>query len=342
MAKTARPKLGRNLYWHKNSPHIQFDWQYKNQRHIGSTETDNPRKAAEYLEDYKAKLREEHRALLPGEVPVRKKQIPTLDVAADEYWLYSGGPERPQADTHLRQLQRAVRLVGPDLLVTQVTGDDIASAMTARRAILANGRAPKNSTVNESIIVKIRAVIWHACDSRMIPRPPIRWGQLAYTVPAPAPRRLSEALLEKLAAEPPHYWRDFIEFQRETGVRLCQMFFGLGDIDLDQHTVHIAARKGSKEYDAPFDPKFGAMLAARMGRAKAAGLDTVWFRELRRGRLKPLTYGGASSMWKYVTKRTGAKAQGVKGSHDMRRHAAMDLYAETRDLGLVKILLGHK
>jgi len=82
-------------------------------------------------------------------------------------------------------------------------------------------------------------------------------------------------------------------------------------------------------------------MAARVTRAQAAGLNTVWFKEDRYGRLvafKPDTFRRA--MMKAI------KLAGIKDAravHDLRHDAAMNAMRNSKgNIAAVKKLLGHE
>jgi integrase len=89
-------------------------------------------------------------------------------------------------------------------------------------------------------------------------------------------------------------------------------------------------------------------MAARLGRARKAGLKTVWFREKRlpgpggKVVLKPLTYGGLEIAVRRAMVRSGLKeAKGMRGIHAARHHAAMQTLRKTKNIRVAQKLLGH-
>jgi integrase len=65
-------------------------------------------------------------------------------------------------------------------------------------------------------------------------------------------------------------------------------------------------------------------------------------RQLKSGKLKPLTRRGVLQTLRRAMRSTGLHAsQGAKGSHDLRRHAAIEILRATGNLRAAQRLLGH-
>ncbi|WP_176758332.1 tyrosine-type recombinase/integrase [Brevundimonas sp. 374] len=132
---------------------------------------------------------------------------------------------------------------------------------------------------------------------------------------------------------------------------LAELFFGLDDLDvsqLDNARVRLRERKGDDDHIIPLLPEDAAQMAARLGRARAAKLTTVWFREKRikgpgaKIKLIPLTYGGLEIAVRRAMVRSGLKeAKGMRGIHAARHHAAMQTLRKTKNLRVAQRLLGH-
>jgi len=89
------------------------------------------------------------------------------------------------------------------------------------------------------------------------------------------------------------------------------------------------------------------MLAARAGRAREAGLTTVWYREMKplkfeAPRLRALITAGAAIALRRAMTRSGLReAKGMHGAHDLRHHAGMTMLRATGSLRLAQRLSGR-
>jgi len=281
-------------------------------------------------------------------------KVPTLETAATTWWDAKGKDlGRPTDEVfRLKRLTNAVELVGKDKRVTQLRTIDIHEAIQKRRGRLVKapgqkgkGHVPANATVNRDIIETIRPVIRHACALLEVSPPPIKWGELALKRPKPWARDFADDAVERFYATLPEHWRDFARFEARYGLRVGEMFFDPAEVKLvdGQWRVDLLDRKADDELGMPLLPEDGAMLAARKSRAEAAALDTVWFRQLKGGRIKALKYNSAIWAVRQALRKAGLSsgARGAKGTHDLRHHAAMRMLRATGDIKIVQELLGH-
>jgi integrase len=181
--------------------------------------------------------------------------------------------------------------------------------------------------------------------------PEIDWAALRRAEPKPKPTEFAGDDYARMLAEVRPHWHDIIDFARKYGVRLAELFFGLDDLDVtdpDNARVKLRERKGGDEHVIPLLPEDAASMAARLGRARAANLTTVWFREKRRKglgdklKLVPLTYGGLEIAVRRAMTRSGLRtSKGMKGIHATRHHAAMQTLRKTKNLRVAQLLLGH-
>lgn len=118
--------------------------------------------------------------------------------------------------------------------------------------------------------------------------------------------------------------------------------------DPENARVKLRDRKADDDHTIPLLPEDAMMLAARLGRAREAGIETVWFREKaskvrgRPPRVVALTYNGASSALRRAMVRSGLKAtKGMRGAHALRHHSAMQILRTTGNLRVAQRLLGH-
>lgn len=332
-----------SVYKRGDSPHFHYDFQYKGHRFYGSTGAGTRAKALKVEVARREQAALDHaRNLSPTR---RKSTVPTLDEAAAEWWEFKGKALGRPEDEKAREtrLENAILLVGPEKLVTELRTADIAEAIRRRRGKLVRDKTvPSNATVNRDVIEVVRRVIRRACKLLEVSPPPIDWAELRLPEPKPKPRSFAADDLERLILELPLYVQDMARFAARYGCRLEELFFSLSDIDIEAQRVVLADRKGGDDHTLPLVGDDAAMLAARKGRAEAAGLDTVWFRQLKSGKLKPLTRRGVLQTFRRAMRSTGLHAsQGAKGSHDLRRHAAIEMLRATGNLRAAQRLLGH-
>lgn len=329
-----KPKKGR--FWH-------FDFVYQGRRFTGATGA-TTRSGALKVEAAK------RLAAARGEIGKRQKAIPTLGQAATIWWQTKS--DKRSADQLLTRVTLAVTLVGPSKPVNEVTFADIQVAIQKRRGMLTpSKKPPANATVNRDLISTLRPTIALADDmlndgvGQGVPFPRINWGKLTLEEPKPKPKGLTAADVERLIAALPAHLHDFIRFQAFYGCRISEMFFSLDDVDIDGCEVTLRDRKGGDDHTIPLLPEDTAMLASRISRAKAAKLDTVWFREVRQGKKLKLVARTARGVGKAISEAVttaGLRAsKGARGSHSLRHTAAMDILRDTGNVKLAQELLGH-
>lgn len=282
----------------------------------------------------------------------------TLNQAAGRWWLEHGqtlkGGERLAA-----RVERAIRAVGPDLPIGDITTRVIAAAIERRRGqarthSMAKGARtylPSDSTVNRDMIDTLRPILNRARRAWEARLPEIDWAALRRIEPKPRPTEFTGDDFHRLLAEIRPHWHPLVDFARKYGVRSSELFFGLDDLDvsdLDNARVRLRERKGGDDHTIPLLPQDAADLAARLGRARAAGLATVWYRERRlkgpggKTRLIPLTQAGLEIAVRRAMTRSGLRqSKGMRGIHAARHHAAMQTLRRTRNLRVTQLLLGH-
>lgn len=282
----------------------------------------------------------------------------TLDHAAGRWWDEHGrtlkGGDRLES-----RIERVVTLIGPAVPISQITTKVVARAIERRRGQIrvhskakdAKGYLPSNSTVNRDMIDTLRPILNRARRTWEAKLPEIDWAALRRAEPKPRPTEFAGDDYERMLAHVRPHWHGMIDFARRYGVRLAELFFSLDDLDvsdLDNARVKLRERKGGDEHVIPLLPEDAALMAACLGRARAAKLDTVWFREQRlpgpggKVILKPLTYGGLEIAVRRAMTRSGLRAsKGMKGIHATRHHAAMQTLRRTGNLRVAQLLLGH-
>jgi len=319
-----KPAKGR--YW-------LYDFVQQRHRFYGSTGQTTRRKA----EDVE---RAKRFAAATGELT--RSSIPTLDLAAQEWWEAKGRALKSAPDIEAR-LALCLKLIGRGKLVNEITTADVADAIRRRRGILTRGRTvASNATVNRDIIDTLRPVLKRA--GKLLVKqsmPVIDWAELRLPEPRPKPKDFTTAEMASAYDATPEHLKEFAWFQAFYGCRIGEMFFHPDAVDVEGRRVTLRDRKGDDDHILPLTDDDAAMLAARVGRAKAAGLKTVWYRE-RKGRLKPVTYRSALDALRKVMTATGLRAsKGARGSHALRHHAGMQMLRDTGNLRMTQKLLGH-
>lgn len=338
-----------SVYKPAKSPYFQYDFQIKGRRFHGSTGVETRRAA----EDVERRIR---RQAALGELD-DASQMP-LDTAAGRWWDEVGqhlkGGERLEA-----RIERVVEILGPRTKINVLTTTVISVGIQKRRgqtrlhskAKGAKTYLPSDSTVNRDMIDTLRPILNRARKSWGATLPVIDWAELRLAEPKPRPKEFVGDEMERMLAEVLPHWHDVIRFAATYGPRLSELFFALDDVDvhdLNDARVRLRDRKGGDDHVIPLLPDDAAAMAARLGRARAAKLETVWFREKRlpgpggKVILKPLTYGGLEIAVRRAMDRSGLKAaKGMRGIHATRHHAGMQILRATGDIRLAQRLLGH-
>lgn len=338
-----------SVYKPQKSPYFQYDFQIKGRRFHGSTGVET-RRAAEEVE------RRIRRQAALGELDDASQM--TIDQAADRWWDEHGatlkGGDRLEA-----RIERVVKLIGPATPLREITTKVVARAIEKRRgqtrvhtrAEGAREYLPTDSTVNRDMIDTLRPILNRARRTWEARLPEIDWAALRKAEPKPKPTEFAGDDYERMLAKVLPHWHPMIDFSKRYGVRLAELFFGFDDLDvtkLDNARVKLRDRKGGDQHVIPLLPEDAAAMAARLGRARAAGLKTVWFREKKlpgpggKVILKPLTYGGLEIAVRRAMTRSGLRAsKGMKGIHATRHHAAMATLRKTKNIRVAQLLLGH-
>lgn len=338
-----------SVYKPAKSPYFQYDFQIKGRRFHGSTGVET-RRAAEEVE------RRIRRAAALDELDDASTM--TLDQAAGRWWLEHGqylkGGERLAA-----RVERAVAAVGPRRIIREITTKVIARGIETRRgqtrvhstAKGAREYLPSDSTVNRDMIDTLRPILNRARRTWEAKLPEIDWAQLRRAEPKPRPTEFAGDDYPRMLAQVRAHWHPMIDFARKYGVRLSELFFGLDDLDVTDPSnarVMLRERKGGDQHVIPLLPDDAALMAALLGRARAANLDTVWFREKRlpgpggKVILKPLSKAGLEIAVRRAMTRSGLRAaKGMRGIHATRHHAAMQTLRATGNLRVAQKLLGH-
>ncbi len=338
-----------SVYLPKTSRYWQYDFQLKGRRFHGSTGVETKR-AAEQVE------RNIRRQAALGELDDAARM--TLDTAAARWWDERGSSLKG-GDRLESRMARMIQLVGPNTAIGEITTKAISRAIEKRRGQTrthakgddAREYLPSNATVNRDMIDTLRPILNRARKAWGAVLPVIDWQALRMSEPKPKPKELVGDDFDRVLAEIRPHWHDMARFAARYGCRLAELFFALDDLDvadLDNARLKLRERKGGDDHTIPLLREDAAMLATRLGRARSAGLKTVWFRERRQSGpggktiLTALTYNGAEIAMRRAMERSGLKAtKGLRGFHDFRHHAAMTMLRSSGNIRVAQRLLGH-
>lgn len=269
------------------------------------------------------------------------REIPTLREAARK-WFVSRAEGRRSVQTIAQRVKIMLPLVGADKLVTEIGTPDVEAAIQARRLhTTRQGKAPANGTVNRDIVDTTLRPILSYCEKILeLPVRKIAWQDVKLPEPKERDRPFTGAEMDAWRAALPEWHRPIFDFAKRYGVRLKEAFFPPENVDLSTGRVILRIRKNGKPHTIRLLPEDRADIAARCGRAMAAGLNTVWLKETKAG-LEPIHWRGFQS-----ASRAALDAAGIadaRPAHDLRHHAGNTLSRRTGgNLAAVKRLLGHE
>lgn len=321
--------FNRGGYWH-------YDFIVKGERIRGTTRiaatTKEPPKP---IRDHVKRLRE--RAAL-GETA---RRVLTIEQAAAKWFVAKMEGKRSEA-TVSQRLEIAMRLIGPDTLVCDIDTPDVEEAMQRRRVeTTRQGKTPTNATVNRDLIdTTLRPILRYAKRVLKQPVKDIEWGELRLKEPSERVREFTPEEMDAWGAALPAWHRPIKDFIARYGLRLREAFIHPSWFDGKRITIPADKRKNGRALVLPLLPQHIPDIAARVGRAREAKLETIWFKETKRG-IEPIHWRAFQSASK-----TAQKAAGVanaRPAHDLRHHAATAaLRRPGATLTGVQKLLGHK
>lgn len=260
--------------------------------------------------------------------------------AATEWWNNRARYLRSAPTLKLR-LKILRRLIDFGADVTEIDTPEIEIAMAKRRGEHThNGRLTTASTVNRDVIDTLRPILNYARRIMKVPgMPEIHWKELRLAEPKARVREFTAAELEAIRAGLPEHHLAVFNFLITFGVRLREAWFPLHCIDLEGKRIALRKRKGGDWHTIPINDTWKRELAIRIGRARAANIDTVWYREAQ-GKLVKVQ---ASSFQHYMADLLDDLGiHDARPAHDLRHHAATQYVRRTGSLTGAKRLLGHE
>lgn len=316
-----------------------YDFTLKGERFRGST--------GARTKDLALKIeRREYDAALLGGV----HQSLTLADAAD-LWFQARKAGRKDAKNTAQRLQILLRHIPGNTLIGTIGARTITEAMHARRyePILRGkyrkdtGKMPSNATVNRDIIDStLRPILRYASRNLEATVKDIPWSDLRLKENDGVVIWFTDDQIAAWAKHMPYWHRPVLRFILRYGVRLREAFF---DIETAVHDapagmdIYTRDRKNGPHVVTLLEED-ALEMRARIGRARKAGLNTPWFREMKDGSLRAIQPRGFQSASGLALGRAGIDA---RPAHDARHHAGTMLLRLTQgDLASVKELLGHE
>jgi integrase len=313
-----------------------FDFTVDGYRHRGSTGL-RDKKAAFRFED-----RERERASLGS---THRQSYALQDVTTKWYAAKVAG--RKSETTTAHRVKIMLRHLGPLTPITGIDTPHIAEAIQARRMeptrMTARSDTPKpvsNTTINRDLIDgTLRPIMHFARKTLKLPVRDIDWQELRLPEPVARDRSFSSVELAAFRNGLPSWHRPLFDFIARYGVRLSEAFFTLDAFDVERGEITLRRRKRGGDHVIPLLEEDRRALAAMAGRAKAANLTTLWFREDKRGKLIPTKARGYQSACSAALR--AAKLVDARPVHDLRHHAASEALRASGNLVTVQGLLGH-
>jgi integrase len=293
----------------------------------------------------KIERREHDAALLGG---LHQPTLTLADVA--DLWFAARKAGRKDARTAALRIQIMLRHIPGATPVADIGPRMITEAMNARRfePILRGknrkdtGKLPSNSTINRDMIDStLRPILRYASRNLEAPVRDIAWSDLRLTEPRGVVTWFTDDQITDWSGQLPAWHRPVLRFILRYGVRLKEAFFSLdaihdGPAGMD---IYTRDRKNGPHVITLLDED-AAEIRARIGRARAAGIDTVWFREMKNGELRPIHWRGFQSASDRALDLASIQA---RPAHDGRHHAGTSLLRLSGgNLAAVQELLGHE
>jgi integrase len=342
-----------SIYLPAKSRFYAYDFKIGRRRYHGSTgQTTRP--AAKKFEE---RLRREVAEGKLGEA----SQL-TLNQAAGKWWDEVGQFRgESDIDRQWSRVRRLIALFPKDIRLAEITTAAVSDAVQKRRGqtftrgkdrrgkdgqvIKAKAYAVSNSTVNRDVIQTLRPILRRAAriwGAKGLPQ--IAWDELALDTPRATVRVYSAAELAGWEAENGPTAALALRLLQTYGLRFGELFFPLHAYEPEG--PRLAWMKGRKKdvwHTVPLLPRDAAEIAARIGRARAAELDTIWYVEAvdddGKVRLEALTYYGLQQRLRTSSRRAGIRQGRV--IHGMRHHVGTTIQRTYKDRKVTQRLLGH-
>ncbi|MEJ2816401.1 tyrosine-type recombinase/integrase [Caulobacter sp. CCG-8] len=342
-----------SVYKPAKSRFYQYDFRYKGKRYTGSTGVETLRKA-EAVERH-----------IRGEVALGLHDDQagmTLDQGAGQWWEEVGKHLRTAKDVE-RRLETLLRLMGKDTRLVDINTRKVSVAIEKRRGETYQkapdkpGKPAKrypvaNATVNADIISPLRRILRRAETVWEVkPIAKIDWKALTLAEPEPEIRLYTADQRAAWIGQCDPVAGQALEYLLRYGLRLNELFFApAAYLPADEFAgPRLAINKRKRGVMLlPLREDDARDVAARVGRAQAADLETIWFEEIvlpacgkrpEKIILEPLSYYGLQARLRSAAKRAGINMARV--IHGARHHAGTMMLGKTGNLKLTQQLLGH-
>lgn len=273
----------------------------------------------------------------------------TLAEAAD-LWFAAKKAGRKDAKNTASRIVIMLRHVPGVTPVANIGARTITDAMNARRYEPIRrgkngkdtGALPTNSTINRDLIDStLRPILRYASRNLEAQVKDIPWSDLRLPEPRGVVSWFTDGQIETWSEALPYWHRPVLRFILRYGVRLREAFFSLDAIHDTPNGMDIYTRdRKNGPHVITLLEEDAAEMRARIGRAKTADLDTVWFREMKNGELRAIDPRGFQSASAAALSLAGIDA---RPAHDGRHHAGTTLLRRSGgNLAAVKELLGHE
>lgn len=264
-----------------------------------------------------------------------------------ELWFEARVAGRKSAVTTAHRLKILMRHIDGGLRVSDIGPSHVTDAINSRRLEpvtrnrVQTKALPSAATANRDIIdTTLRPILRYAREALEQPVRHIEWKRLRLQEPRERVTLFTDDQITAREAKLPHWHRPIGRFIRRYGVRLREAFFTLDAVHDDGINLDIYTRERKNgPHIVSLTPSDAAEMRARIGRARAAGIDTPWFREMPDGTLQPIHWRAYQSAAASANRRAGIKA---RPAHDDRHHAGTTLLRKSGNLAAVKALLGHE
>lgn len=344
---------------------FQYIHEVCGQRSVGSTGCYDRAEAERFERRVRVRFEKEVRARKEAEEEARRQTaarardpIFTLGAAATAYKDYVRVMGLKSAEWIGRDVDRLVAMLGPDKMLTSIDNREVHNLLKQARELTRGKRKNdstklKNSAINSGFIHRLRCLLNHmkAVYKAVLPYEPdwsmyilnednVRMRYLSFAESS----RLDEVLMESY---PDFYPID--RFARLTGLRLANLVGLTWDqIDWDKSEIQVVV-KGGFQHTLPISDEIEQLLKPLVGdhdvavfTAKAKVSRRNWVDGVQRW--SGTRYPIGREAYKAISRAAFARA-GIDDGYCIHAHrhtAATWLYAATRSLVAVQMLLGHR
>ena len=317
-----------SVYPDPRSPYYQYDFQCGGHRFHGSTKARTRREAEKVERAEREKAKVQVTALKAAKCSLR------LDDIAGRHWT-EHAQHLAEAATAWGRIQLLIQFFGPDKLITDIIGDDVARLVAWRRGhrVRKNGPLVSPFTVNATVeqLRKLftRAKLWGV---KFEHEP--HWRKYFLAVPPERVRELSDDEADRIEQHMRDDYAPLFAFARATGLRLSECLLQWNEVDWKAKQIRKPG-KGGKMVKAHITSTVREILWPLQGHHP----DYVFtYVPLLGGERRPITRTGLQSMWKRLRRRAGVT--GFRW-HDLRHDFGTKLLRETGNLRLVQKAMNH-